>query len=127
MVSSICHSRSREIPAAFAHISAEAIHAAVQVEWAEAPPGLDPALVRHLGECSDCSNDVLWLVEIRDELDAASYPCLHIAYGASSAANHLIHQQHGVYVIRTGGDAGIVIGFCPWCGLELNVAALPNP
>lgn len=109
---------SDQIPAAFAALPDDVIRAALASRWSAAPSTLDRELVRHLAECDDCSNDVRWYLDIREELEVTAYPCIHLAYGASSAANHLIVQQHGVYVL-----GGIVIGYCPWCGLELKFLA----
>ena len=113
----VCQTYSARIPAAFAGISAGQARAAVP-DWSPAPAGLDADLVQHLRGCSDCSNDVLWFFDIRDEVDVGTYPCLHLAYGAGSAANGVVQRQNNLYLI-----GGIVIGYCPWCALELNVSA----
>jgi hypothetical protein len=97
---------------------------AVAGDWCTGVP-VEDELLRHLSVCSDCSNDVLWYVDIRKDVDVTAYPCLHIAYASNPAANRIVDQHHGVYAIRTdvSGNTGIVIGFCPWCALELNVSA----
>lgn len=122
-----CRSYSYQIPAALSGVPSAVLRAAVATDWSPAPAALDPALLRHLTHCCDCSNDVLWYSAIRDEADVNAYPCLHLTYAASRFANHVIAEQHGVYIIRTddAGHQGIVIGFCPWCGLQLNVSILP--
>lgn len=116
----VCRSYSRQIPAAFADTPRDAVRAAMTTD------AIGQELARHLRDCSDCSNDVLWYAAIREELDVNAYPCIHIAYACSRAANQVIDEQHGMYAIRTDAarGEGIVIGFCPWCGLELNVSAL---
>lgn len=124
--SSGCRAFSTRIPASFAKLTDDAVRHAVAGDWYTELP-VDEELLRHLSVCSDCSNDVLWYLAIRQEVDVTTFPCVHIAYATSAAANRVIDEHHGVYAIRTGVTGhGIVIGFCPWCALELNVAAVPR-
>ena len=90
---------------------------------------MSPRLKAHLAGCSDCQNDVLWLLEIRDEVDVGAFPCIHVAYACSSRANHRLRQQHGMFVLMTEGKSGdgIVIGYCPWCALEVNTSVVRRP
>jgi hypothetical protein len=123
----VCRSFSSRIPTAFAMLPDDTLRDAVAGDWCTGVP-VEDELLRHLSVCSDCSNDVLWYVAIRKDVDVTAYPCLHIAYASSPAANRVVDEHHGVYAIRTdvGENTGIVIGFCPWCALELNVSASPQ-
>ena len=98
--------------------------AIVREDFSAVAADIPGPLLRHLETCGDCRNDVLWLIEIRDELDVTAFPCLHLAYGCSSRAGHALELRLGFFAVRIPDQKGhaIVIGYCPWCGIELNVS-----
>jgi hypothetical protein len=116
---------ARMIPSSFANADATKCRSAAEhgdfSDFTELPPDLG----LHLANCSDCCLDVCWFVEIRQEISVEQYPCVHIAYASTAHANHMIHQSNNVFVLTTNRKRaeGIVIGYCPWCGLALNTSA----
>ena len=118
-----CRSHQALLVQAFLGLDEASRRAAVAEEDFSAIAGHIPGpLLRHLETCSDCRNDVLWLVDIRDEVDVTSFPCLHLASGCSSRAGHALEFHLGVFAIRVPATKAhaIVVGYCPWCGIELN-------
>ncbi len=120
-----CLTSSVEIPRYFTSVSDAAVRQAVSDGDYSGIPDIPGDAVDHLVECVDCSNDLLWFIGIRQEIDVTTYPCLHLAFACSSRGNGVIERQHGMFAIRVDVKTGrsIVIGFCPWCGLRLNTAA----
>ena len=124
-----CRSHHADLIRVFLGLDADACRDAIVREDFSAIAGDIPVpLLRHLETCGDCRNDVLWLIEIRDELDVTAFPCIHLAYGCSSGAGHLLEHHLQLFSLKvpTTNEASIVIGYCPWCGIELNVSALPR-
>lgn len=122
----LCTGFQRQLVKAFLGLDPQGCRDAVlRGDFAEFDAQLPRGLRQHVESCSDCSNDVLWLLQIRDELDVESFPCLHLAYGCSRHAGHVLKLQHDMFsiVIDRDRDHRIVIGYCPWCGIELNVSA----
>jgi hypothetical protein len=80
----------------------------------------DQALL-HAAECSDCINDLLIYLEIRDRLDYKESPCLHLAYFSTTEALRCIGNVNGDFSILLSGkeDSGVGIGFCPWCSVPV--------
>lgn len=85
-----------------------------------------PSSVQRLIESHpDIWIDIWWYTSIRRYLNVNDFPRMHIAYAASAEANHSIVEEHGVFSILTGNKRaeGLVISFCPWCGIALNTDA----
>ena len=106
-----CRTYSIQIPELFA----TADHAVTMRLIAEERLGdlegtLPDDFLDHVRSCPDCPNDILWFLEIPNECDVASFPCLHLAYACSSKANHIVTRHHGLYAVTTGPGTGIVIG-----------------
>jgi len=122
----ICEEVSALIPIHFAKADNRLAKDAIARDDLSAFPDIPAAVRQHLEQCSDCLCDVDWYVDVRDEVDVARYPCIHLAYAASSKTGHVIEKHHGMFSIKMDAPdgAGIVIGFCPWCGKELNVSAV---
>jgi hypothetical protein len=79
----------------------------------------------HLDERADCGSDIDWYLQIKEELDVANYPCVHVANACSSEANKIMDRLLGILSLTTVREPpdGIIIGFCPWCKVALNVSA----
>ncbi len=76
------------------------------------------AAINHASECSDCLNDLLAYLEIRDAVDYREYPCLHLAYYSTVEAVRCIDNDYGFFSIRLPENEAIGIGCCPWCGIS---------
>ena len=75
----------------------------------------------HLAACSDCQQSLLQFLRIRGSVDYTLHPCFHVAYYSAGVPERCLDTRHGTYSIITNpsNQAGIVIGFCPWCGASL--------
>ena len=82
------------------------------------------SLLRHVSACDDCATSLLWYLDIKDVADYREYPCLHFAYFCNDDEDRCIDYLHGLFSVILDKDkrTGIVIGFCPWCGIQLNVS-----
>jgi hypothetical protein len=121
---SACSKFSDAIPQHFRDADIGRTTAAIASEDFGHFASLPPDLLEHLSVCPDCSNDIIWYLEIRETVDVSAFACIHLAYASSSHAGCIVTLQHGVYLLSTGASTGIVIGFCPWCARELPVAAI---
>ena len=80
----------------------------------------------HLKECNDCQTSLWQFFEIRGRVDYTSEPCFHVAYWSADVPFRCIEIIHGCYSIATFDGKigrGVVIGFCPWCGVALPTGA----
>ena len=75
----------------------------------------------HVKNCSDCLDDLLLYLEIKDVIDYRDYPCLHLAYYSINKEFSCIKNHSGFFTILGKGDE-VGIGFCPWCGICLPVS-----
>ena len=77
--------------------------------------------IAHLIECSDCQNSLWQFLDVRDFLKHESHPCFHVAYYSAETPEGCLDLNSGLYSIITDREKrrGIVIGFCPWCGINL--------
>ncbi len=75
----------------------------------------------HLASCSDCPHSLLQFLQTRGSLDYRSQPCFHVAYYSADVPERCLGKFLGMYDIITDctKGEGIVIGFCPWCGVVL--------
>jgi hypothetical protein len=84
--------------------------------------GLQPSEhIAHLTGCSDCQNSLFQFLDVRDFLEYESHPCFHVAYYSAETPERCLDVNSGLYAIFTTREKrhGIVIGFCPWCGIGL--------
>jgi hypothetical protein len=90
----------------------------VRDEWQKLPQS---PLRDHLASCSDCSHSLFQFLQIRGSLDYRSQPCFHVAYHSADVRERCLGKDFGIYHIITDREKrqGIVIGFCPWCGVAL--------
>jgi len=80
----------------------------------------------HLIGCDDCQTSLYQFLDVRDFLGYESHPCFHVAYySADTPERWLKIDGFGLYLINTENGDGIVIGFCPWCGVVLPTAIRP--
>jgi hypothetical protein len=77
--------------------------------------------VAHLSGCSDCQTSLFQFLDVRDFLEYGSHPCFHVAFYSADIPERCLDANRGLYSIVTDREKrqGVVIGFCPWCGLEL--------
>ena len=83
---------------------------------------LPPSVVRdHLVSCNDCPQSLWQFLQVRGSLDYRSQPCFHVAYYSADVPERCLDEELGMYAIVTERTKreGIVIGFCPWCGVVL--------
>ena len=80
---------------------------------------------RHAAVCSDCAGSLWQFFEIRGRVDYHAHPCFHLAYYSSPVADRCIDLTLGWYSINLdqSGTVGIVIGYCPWCGVDATPKA----
>ena len=82
------------------------------------------ARFENVPENSDFWDDLYWFAEAQQEFLSGDYPCIHMAYACSPAGGPSIAKQHNLYsILHPTPTTTIVIGNCPWCGIELNNAA----
>lgn len=84
--------------------------------------GLPPSeYIVHLVGCSDCQTSLFQFLDVRDFLEYESDSCLHVAYYSADTPERCLDVHLGLYAIITDREKrqGIVIGFCPWCGIRL--------
>jgi hypothetical protein len=81
-------------------------------------------LLEHVSGCSDCANGLLWYLDIEGTVNYQEYPCLHLAYYCNNEEHRCVERIHDIYsiILEKEVGTGIVIGFCPWCGIKLNTA-----
>ena len=86
--------------------------------WEGLPPSEH---IGHLIGCSDCQTSLFQFLDVRDFLEYESHPCFHVAYYAAETPERCLKTDAGLYAIITDREKrdGIVIGFCPWCGIKL--------
>jgi len=123
-----CHQMQKEIKNNFQNIDTHICKKAIVQEVFSLLRGIKKEIIEHLETCSDCTNDVLWYLEIREICDFKKFPCLHIAYACNNQTARLVSNQNNVFSININGNKenGIVIGYCPWCGIKLNVDSRNN-
>lgn len=124
-----CRAHHADLIRVFMGLDAAACrNAIVREDFSAIAADIPGSLLRHLETCGDCTNDVLWLLEIRDEIDVTAFPCLHLAYACSSRAGHALERHLGLFSLKVPETKGhaIVIGYCPWCGIELDVSGWPR-
>lgn len=81
----------------------------------------------HLKECDDCQTSLYQFFDIRGRVDYASEPCFHVAYWSAGVPSRCLDKTHGLYSVATmdgKSGHGVVIGFCPWCGVALPTGAI---
>ena len=88
--------------------------------WEGLPPSEHAA---HLVGCSDCQTSLSQFLSVRDFLKHESHPCFHVAYYSAGTPYRCLDLSLGLYSIITDREEqhGIVIGFCPWCGISLPI------
>jgi len=92
--------------------------------WDGIPPSEHMA---HLIGCDDCRTSLYQYFDVRDFLAYESHPCFHVAYYSAGTPERCLEiDRFGLYLINTGDGGGIVIGFCPWCGVGLPTAIRPS-
>jgi hypothetical protein len=79
--------------------------------------------VTHLTTCRDCQTSLFQFLDVRHFLEYSSHSCFHVAYYSADIPERCLDADGPVYAIITDRDkrTSIVIGFCPWCGIELPV------
>jgi hypothetical protein len=77
--------------------------------------------IAHLIGCDDCRTSLWQFLDVRDFVKHESYPCFHVAYYSADTPDRCLSVVLGEYaiVIDSDEERGIVIGFCPWCGINL--------
>lgn len=75
----------------------------------------------HLATCSDCPTSLWQFLQIRHLVDYRSQRCFHVAYYSADVPERCLDRHLGMYSIITNRETreGVVIGFCPWCGIGL--------
>ena len=92
--------------------------------WDGIPPSEH---MTHLVGCVDCQTSLYQFLDVRDFLAYESHPCFHVAYYSADTSDRCLKaDRSGVYLTYTENGGGIVIGFCPWCGVVLPTAILPH-
>jgi hypothetical protein len=84
--------------------------------------GLSPSgYTTHLATCGDCQTSLFQFLDVREFLDYRSHLCFHVAYYSADIPDRCIERSQGVYSILINREKreSIVIGFCPWCGMDL--------
>jgi hypothetical protein len=94
-------------------------------DWQLLPPS---TYSDHLAVCSDCAQSLLQFFRIRNAVDYHSFPCFHLAYYSADVPERCIEKTLGLFSIITNREKGegVVIGRCPWCGIELPVGVNPE-
>lgn len=87
-------------------------------DWAGLPSSDYTA---HLVACFDCQTSLFQFLDAPNLPDYRSYPCFHVCYFSSDVPGRCLWLDGGLYVIPFHRDKkeGVVIGFCPWCGIKL--------
>lgn len=77
----------------------------------------------HLATCSDCAQSLLQFFRIRNLVNYHAFPCFHMAYYSADIPERCIGTNLGLFSIITNRERreGVVIGNCPWCGIDLPV------
>jgi len=91
--------------------------------------GLSPSEhIAHLINCDDCQTSLFQFLDVRDFLEYESHPCFHVAYYSADTPDRCLDVDQRIYTIITDREKerGIVIGFCPWCGVGLPTAIAPR-
>ena len=122
---STCDDIAKEIPVLFSTAEEPLCREALKKRDFSNFPEIPTWVRSHLEECENCRSDLDWFLQIRNELDVTSYPCIHIAYACSKKTNRLANRDFGIYslIYDRPSSTGLVIEFCPWCGTKLNVSA----
>ncbi len=97
----------------------------ISEKWDELPR---TSFSAHLSECSDCVQSLLQFLQTNPSIDYAIHPCFHVAYYSADSQDRCLDLSLGMYFIVTDREtrAGIVIGFCPWCGVALPIGLGPK-
>jgi hypothetical protein len=85
--------------------------------------------IAHLTNCDDCRNSLFQFLDVRDFLEYETQPCFHVAYYSADTRDRCLDRDmFGLYSISTDREKGcsIIIGFCPWCGINLPTAVTPR-
>ena len=97
-------------------------------DWSEFLPvdEFHRSLLSHLATCDDCVSSLLWYLDMKDTVDYREFPCLHLAYFCKDGEDQCLDYMHGLFSVLLDREtrSGIVIGFCPWCGIKLNTSAV---
>lgn len=97
-------------------------------DWSHFSPSNEyhELILKHVASCDDCKTSLLWYLDIKDSVDYRKFPCLHVAYFSNHAEDRCLDYFHGLFSVILDREkrSGIVIGFCPWCGIELNTSAI---
>ena len=85
--------------------------------------------IAHLKRCNRCQTSLFQYLDVRDFLRYESQPCFHVAYYSANSRERCLDVEQGLYTIITdrARGTGVVIGFCPWCGISLPVAISSRP
>src|SRR5262249_30946918 len=77
--------------------------------------------IAHLTSCSDCQGSLWQFLDVREFLKHESHPCFHVAYYSADTPHRCLDVHSGLYSVITDREkmCGIVIGFCPRCGISL--------
>lgn len=77
----------------------------------------------HLVSCDGCVTSLYQFLDVRQWIEYRSQPCFHVAYYSGEVPERCLERHLGLYSIITDRESqtGIVIGFCPWCGVNLPV------
>jgi hypothetical protein len=86
--------------------------------WGGIPPSEHMA---HLIGCDDCQTSLYEFLDVRDFLAYESHPCFHVAYYSANVPDRCLDAHGNLYTIITDREkrVGVVIGYCPWCGIKL--------
>jgi hypothetical protein len=87
-------------------------------DWDGLPPS-EP--IAHLTGCNNCQTSLFQFLEVRHFREWRSHPCFHVAYYSADVPERCLDAHLGLYTVHTDREKGhgVVIGFCPWCGIEL--------
>ena len=118
-----CRDFEDQMSVTYADADAELYRNAMRQEvWSHLP---STESNRHVAECSDCADNLWKFFEVRGRIDYHAHPCFHVAYYSSPGEDRCLDLAHGWYSINLNpsGMIGIVIGYCPWCGIGASPKA----
>ena len=87
----------------------------------------------HDDSCTECSDWVMAQEVIRRGHAATEFPCIHMAYYVThrcqphpephdcpdALVTYTAAFDEYAIPVRDGGKSGVLIRFCPWCGIRL--------
>ena len=120
-----CKELARSIPSLFRGVDSSTIMRAIETDDLYLLSEIPDDVRRQFENCRAAVDDLYWYAEIKSIVDVEDYPCIHLAHACSEVGRKIISRHLGLFSIRfdANGDDGIVIGNCPWCGIQLNISA----